>query len=1094
MGDTQIVTWNVNGLLDRIKRGAVLSCLKRMGPEVAMLQKTHLMGTKCEFLGRFGFNRVYHAGFARGSRGVAIILKKSFPFAVLGSRSDPLGRFVAVWGKIDGEAYNFVSVYMPPHLHAQTLRDLGEIILDLPPGVLVMGGDCNAMLNRELDFSRGASDRIQSADTRFKAWMQSMGLCDLWRTWNPHTRQYTHTSAAHHTQSRIDYFLMPATDIGKTTGSQILQSEYHSPVLMSLGKVDARRRSMWRFNAWYCRDVVLMNKLKIEIAQYFLANEHSVISPGTLWAAGKATVRGVAKALVRQQERDKLHHITTLEERILRAEIRIGSGETGAVERQLALDRSTLTQTLLEEAKTHWRASTQRVYASGDKNGKLLYWLAAGNKTSQIVPSVVDGQGILQSRSSEIVTSFAAYYKKLYAPGARSNAELERPLLGDIPLPRLARAAANSLEAPFTLEEVERAIGDINIGKTPGPDGFPAEYFRSFRDLLGPHLLNFFVEAVERMRFPAEVNLATIVVLLKQGHPPEQCASYRPISLINTELKIYAKLLATRLMTVLPTLIHSDQCGFMPARGTRHCIRRLHSAMAQIETLPGSRALVLLDFEKAFDTVDWNYLDFLLERLGFGPFFRRSVRALYQGSSAQVRVNGHLSEPFLINRGTRQGCPLSPLLFALAIEPLARSIRIDAQIWGWEIPGGGEDRIALYADDILLYLSEVKQSGPRVLKILSLFQDAAGLRVNRSKSVLVPLRGDREDEGWAHGFSIQRLSFKYLGITVSVIPGLAWSRNISPLIKHTKDDLRAWAGLPLNVLGRIALLKMMVLPRFLYILQNFPWRIPAQWFHTTNSLFRTFIWGKGPARIAFAKCCQSTYDGGMAMINIRLYYWAAHLIVINDWISGGWSDSTYARELKPMGIEGVMGIMYGRPISENLPEMTQIVFLAWRGALRWTGWDKKLTLATPLWVGSWLSHTANLQGFLGWDRIGISLLGDVVERGEIKSFSTLQEEFSLDNSQFFRYLQLRHTLQQYPSISRELEEFNPLEAKLLLGAMGRGGVSRLYRSLVINSPECFSPLRERWESYVGPLEEEDWREARMARGRSRSLLSFDLYS
>ena len=193
MGDTQIVTWNVNGLLDRIKRGAVLNCLKRMGPEVAMLQETHLLGTKCGFLGRLGFNRVYHAGFARGTRGVAIILKKSFPFEVRGSRSDPLGRFVAVWGMLDGEAYNFVSVYIPPRLHAQTLHDLGAAILDLPPGVLVIGGDCNAMLNRELDFSRGVSEKTQSADTRLRAWIQSMGLCDLWRTWNPHIRQYTHT-------------------------------------------------------------------------------------------------------------------------------------------------------------------------------------------------------------------------------------------------------------------------------------------------------------------------------------------------------------------------------------------------------------------------------------------------------------------------------------------------------------------------------------------------------------------------------------------------------------------------------------------------------------------------------------------------------------------------------------------------------------------------------------------------------------------------------------------------------------------------------------------------------------------------------------
>ena len=199
---------------------------------------------------------------------------------------------------------------------------------------------------------------------------------------------------------------------------------------------------------------------------------------------------------------------------------------------------------------------------------------------------------------------------------------------------------------------------------------------------MGPHVLSAFTLAIQNTRLPQDTNLATIVVLPKPGHPPEHCASYRPISLINSDLKIFAKILANRLLPVLPRLIHSDQCGFMPARSTRHCLRRLYSALARVRDLMGSKSLLSLDFEKAFDSVDWEYLDGLLDRLGFGPYFRKCVRTLYNGSMAQVRVNGCLSEPFPICRGTRQGCPLSPLLFALAIEPLAYWIRIDAQELG----------------------------------------------------------------------------------------------------------------------------------------------------------------------------------------------------------------------------------------------------------------------------------------------------------------------------------------------------------------------------------------------------------------------------
>ena len=221
-------------------------------------------------------------------------------------------------------------------------------------------------------------------------------------------------------------------------------------------------------------------------------------------------------------------------------------------------------------------------------------------------------------------------------------------------------------------------------------------------------------------------------------------------------------------------------------------------------------------------------------------------------------------------------------------------------------------------------------SGPRILKILDTFGSASRLRVNRMKLVLVPLRGDRDDEAWAEGFSVRRLSFKYLGMMISTEPSLVWSLNISPLLKYTKKSLKAWENLPLNTMGRVAIIKMMLLPKFLYITQNYPGGLPAGWFRTTNALLQSFIWGNKPPRVSFAKCCQSTYDGGLAMIDLQLYYWASQLVVIHDWMCGGWSDPTYRRELLPLGLEGVLGMLYGGPVSPGTLEGLRAVVMAWR--------------------------------------------------------------------------------------------------------------------------------------------------------------------
>ncbi|XP_069068806.1 uncharacterized protein [Pleurodeles waltl] len=142
----------------------------------------------------------------------------------------------------------------------------------------------------------------------------------------------------------------------------------------------------------------------------------------------------------------------------------------------------------------------------------------------------------------------------------------------------------------------------------------------------------------------------------------------------------------------MPTLVHHDQCGFMPTRSTRHCIRRLHLALAHHKTLSHTHlALLLLDFEKAFDTVDWSYFEQVLHKNGLGPKFRGLVKLLYSNPTARIRVNGVVSDPFPIGRETRQGCPLSPLLFALVIEPLAILLRSDPLIEGWRWPSGSED-------------------------------------------------------------------------------------------------------------------------------------------------------------------------------------------------------------------------------------------------------------------------------------------------------------------------------------------------------------------------------------------------------------------
>ena len=185
---------------------------------------------------------------------------------------------------------------------------------------------------------------------------------------------------------------------------------------------------------------------------------------------------------------------------------------------------------------------------------------------------------------------------------------------------------------------------------------------------------------------------------------------------------ILAKVLALRLESVLPTVISSDQTGFIKNRHLFFNIRR------DVYTPSSSQcpeALLALDAEKAFDRVEWDYLFYVLKRFGFGDAFISWVNLLYTSPLASVRTNDTYSPYFPLERGTRQGCPLSPLLFALVMEPLAGTMRQCTDIKGI-FRDNQEHKLSLYADDVLLYVSDLRTSIPNVLNILKVFDSFSG--------------------------------------------------------------------------------------------------------------------------------------------------------------------------------------------------------------------------------------------------------------------------------------------------------------------------------------------------------------------------------
>ena len=140
--------------------------------------------------------------------------------------------------------------------------------------------------------------------------------------------------------------------------------------------------------------------------------------------------------------------------------------------------------------------------------------------------------------------------------------------------------------------------------------------------------------------------------------------NWRPLTLQGYDSKILAKCIATRIKKVLPPLIHHDQTGFIEGRNISNSIRQLLEIIEHYDT---EEKAGLADFEKAFDKVNWVFINSCLRYFGFGDSIITWIKVMYKGATSKVMNNGYLSKPITLERGVKQGCPLSPYLCIIAI-------------------------------------------------------------------------------------------------------------------------------------------------------------------------------------------------------------------------------------------------------------------------------------------------------------------------------------------------------------------------------------------------------------------------------------------
>ena len=557
---------------------------------------------------------------------------------------------------------------------------------------------------------------------------------------HPSKTEYTYISSTQtKVKSRIDYILVTDELLNFCKSVSILTAPVpdHKGVVLHLKTENMQRgKGYWKLNVSVLKEEEYKTGIKQLIFETY--KEYRDISNERLiWDLCKIRIKEYSIKYCCKRAKKRKCKIQLIQQELKKIEENIKenpSEETQHKHRQLKSDLEVL---LLEKAAGAQIRARAEWTETGEKSTKYFLNLETQRQNKNVISTLRGKTNKLVHSAEDILNECKEFYKDLYQSNKPSKEDIQQ-YLADIEKVELNEEEKQACDVMITGKECKEALINMKKGKSPGIDGLPVEFYLTFWEILEAHLIRVYNEAFTEQELSYSQNLAVLTLLHKKGDKTN-LQNYRPVSLLNSDYKILAAVLSRRLHKVLNRIISPDQTGYVKQRSMTHSLRLLQDIIEDANSCNKGCILLCLDFKKAFDSLEWEFMFEVLEKhYKFGGNFIQWVQTLYKSPRACVKNNGYISEDFYIQRGIKQGCPLSALLFILCVEILAVKIRQNRHIQGYEIGRDEQTRkevkISQYADDSTIILAS--QDGIKeTIAAVNRFGEISGLKLNLGKTI-----------------------------------------------------------------------------------------------------------------------------------------------------------------------------------------------------------------------------------------------------------------------------------------------------------------------------------------------------------------------
>ena len=1096
ISDVKICSVNCRGLGEYRKRKDVFNYLRKLDCNIFLLQDVHCSQEKVNSFRNMWGSDILVAPHTNNSRGVAV-LTRNVDISFGEPCTDKNGNFLIVKAVIN-QCFDIIiaNVYGPntddPDFFEEVERLCFEKEGDEIP--VLIAGDLNVALSSEFDTHNYVRENNTRARDRVIKLMNDNSLTDIFRQMHGDVKRYTwRVRNPVLKQARLDYFLASDFLSVSITGCSIVPGYRtdHSMLLMMLNvNNQTHGKGYFKFNVSLLKDSAYVSRVKqtIErtVLQYslpvystdFMANHGGevefTINDSLFWEVLVLNIRTETiaysirrKGQTRKEEELLVKQIARLDADLSENNDSETFDELSMCKNKLENSHQKLSEGLIVRSRARW-------YELGEKPTAYFLSLEKRNYVNKMIPYLSAGAKKIV-KHDEIISYLVKHFRDVFSERPVNEDELEA-FFDRLNLKQISERQKLELGRSLDIKELGIALMKMKRNKSPGSDGFPAEFFKFFWSDLKLFYFRMVMDSLNSGELPLTLREGILTLLPKPNKPRDKVGSYRPITLLNCSYKILSGAIANRIKAVIEYVIGSEQTAFIKGRFAGDNTRLTYDLLQYLKENKRSALLLNLDIEGAFNSVSWSFVRKALKKRNFPENIVTWFNLLYVGSYARLVYNGHISDKICLERSCRQGDPLSCYIFLIVMECLLERIQDNANIKGIKI-SNVEYKLSCFADDTLCFLDGSVNSCRALFNDLGIFAKYSGLKPNIDKTEAFWAGEGAESRSPIcedmHFRWVEKL--KVLGVYYANDEGVVFEDNFEKKLQEVRYIIGQWRRRHLTIKGKIIIAKSLLLPKFTHLFTSLP-KPKERFIQKLKQELFTFIWGSRVDKIKRSSLYKSYEKGGLCMTEIESYIaglkatWIRrHIIQTHAWqtlFDSEIADKAFIWDRNSRSIQKLA--------SKTTNPFWKETFIAYATVTSDITIETDETGRCSIWYSNQtkFSDTVNAK----WKSKGLCIIDDLVQpSGEIMSYEHFKAQFKI-KATYLDYLGLVRSLpRRWRAETTKKKEQRPvMHPYVAFFLQARQGAKPFYDKIIgLKHKDSENAWERRWENQVGNV---NWRE------------------